>query len=235
MYLIYFDETKFTNENPYFFIGGILIPDSKINKFEEDIAKIHHDFFGTSVLTKDTEFHGHDIFQGTGIFKRKPLKARLKLFRDVSNAIFENKVSTRIVCIDTFEKISNKEKYKICLTFALEQFSEFLEEKNDIGMVFGDYEKEGMAQAVLDFSTFKLAGKTNTHSARSIERIKDTIYYTHSHHSRFIQVADMVLYMANRYEESYFIAKKWHDVELKQIWQKFFSKTDTIINVFPFL
>jgi len=237
MYLIYFDETKFTNENPYFFIGGILIPDNKITQFENDIAKIHHDFFGTSILTRNTEFHGHDIFQGTGIFKGKPLKARLKLFEDIANAVSDNKVCNRIVCIDTVEKTSNKEKYKICLTFALEQFSKFLEEKDDIGMLFGDYEKEGIANAILDFSTFKLVGKTNTSSARSVERIKDTIYYTHSHHSRFIQVADMVLYMANRYEgfANYYKPKKWHDIELKKTWDKLFSETDTIINIFPFL
>ena len=67
---------------------------------------------------------------------------------------------------------------------------------------------------------------------RSLERLKDTIYFTHSHHSRFLQVADMIVYMANRYENNH-QPEKWHDKESQKIWQNIKENTDVEIKKWP--
>ena len=63
---------------------------------------------------------------------------------------------------------------------------------------------------------------------RPLGRLKDTIYFTHSHHSRFLQVADMIVYMANRYENNH-QPKKWHDKKLYTTWNKIKENTDFFI------
>ena len=59
--------------------------------------------------------------------------------------------------------------------------------------------------ADIDFSEYKSQGKTPMYFGRPLGRLLDTVYFTQSHHSRFLQVADLLVYMAGRYEN-------WDDV-----------------------
>lgn len=239
MYLIYFDETKFEKLNPYFFIGGIILKDTQIAEFESTLMQIQYNFFLTNVLSVDTELHGLHIFQGKGAYKKRKLPERLKLFADIANLLIDYQVPIRLVCIDV---LAHQKKYKhpqpeynLGLMLILERFCDFLESADDIGVVFGDYEKDEITKSILDFSQFKSTGKTPMTFGRPLARIKDTIYFTHSHHSRFLQVADMVLYMANRFEnlKSSENLTKWHDQELQKIWKNLKSKVDTKIQRWP--
>lgn len=235
MYLIYFDETKFEKKNPYFFIGGILIKDDIISDIEKDIMKVQLDFFGSSLLKIETELHGKLIFQGKGAYKKRKLPERLKLFEKIAQILIKYKIPIRLVCIDIKAHrdryVHPAEEYSWGLQLVLERFSDFLDQEKDIGIVFGDYEKDEVTKAVKDFSQFKENNKTPL-KGRSLERLKDTIYFTQSHHSRFLQVADMVLYMANRYENGY-IPTKWHDKELKKIWNNLKNRVNFLIKRWP--
>ena len=102
----------------------------------------------------------------------------------------------------------------------LERICDYLEEVDDIGMVFGDYEQDEITKSVLDFSQFKTSGKTPMYHGRPLGRLIDTIYFTHSHHSRFLQIADMILYLANRYQKPEFIPVKWPDRKLLPVWDE---------------
>ena len=236
MQLIYFDETKFTKDNPYFLIGGILIPDQKVSVIEDDLIEIQHNFFGTSILRTETEFHGQHIFNGIGQFRKRSLSDRVRLFEDIGTFICHHKIVIRIVCIDIYRHRQKymfpHPEYNLGLMLALERFCDVLEAKDDIGIVFGDYEKDEITKSILDFSQFKLSGKTPMYHGRPLGRLKDTIYFTHSHHSRFLQVADMVLYMANRYENG-FIPEKWHDLQVHYSWNRIKTTVDCLIQRWP--
>ena len=235
MYLIYFDETKFEKLNPYFFIGGILIQDSLISDIEEEIMKIQYNFFGDTLLRVENELHGKLIFQGKGAYKKRKISERLQIFEDVSNVLIKYRIPIRLVCIDVHaHRMRYKypvEEYGWGLQLILERFADFLDKNNDIGIVFGDYEKDEITKAIIDFSQFKKDGKTPL-KGRSLFPLKDTIYYTQSHHSRFLQVADMVLYMANRYENNH-QPQKWHDKKLKSIWDNLKNSVDFYIKRWP--
>jgi hypothetical protein len=69
MHLAYFDENKYTDENPFFYIGGYLLPEDKALELESTLTQIQYNFFGSSSLRKDTEFHGKEMFHGKGVFK----------------------------------------------------------------------------------------------------------------------------------------------------------------------
>lgn len=236
MHLSYFDENKYSNDNPFFIIGGLLIPDKKAIEFENTLSQIQYNFFGTNVLTKDTEFHGKDIFHGKGQFKGRKLSDRVQLFHDISRFLINNIIPIRMVCIDVH---THRRKYtfpipeyRLGLMLILERFSDYLDLVNDLGLAFGDYEKDEITRSVLDFSQFKILGKTLMYSGRPLGRLIDTVYFTHSHHSRFLQVADMLVYMAGRYENG-FAASKWHDLEVKQAWEKIKANVNSHIQRWP--
>jgi len=106
----------------------------------------------------------------------------------------------------------------------LEGFCDHVEKANDLAVVFGNYEKDEITQSILDFSQFKISGKTPMHFGRPLGRLIDTIYFTHSHHSRFLQLADILVFLANRYEANKKEATSWHERETKGIWERIKSE-----------
>ncbi|MHB1665693.1 MAG: DUF3800 domain-containing protein [bacterium] len=232
MYLIYFDENKYSEDNPFFFLGGVLIKDKKITKCETDLMKIQYKFLKDYLLKKETELHGHEIFQGKGNFKGKVLQERMDLFTDVVEFIIKNKIPVIIVCIDVKQhkkKYGNPRKeYELGFMFLLEQFCSFLDSdidgntlESEIGIVFADYEKDEMAKSVLSFSQYKKNKKTDYIFGRNITALKDTVYYIDSHHSRFLQLADMIIFIASRYRKMEDISDdnlKWPDKIIRELW-----------------
>lgn len=234
MHLIYFDENKYATDNPFFFIGGILVEDKKLSELENAIMQIQYEFFGTNLLNKNTELHGVELFHGKKNFKGRKLKDRLDLFKNIIFNLISYKVPTRIVCIDVSQHRSKycspDSEYNLGLMFLLEKFCDYLENVDDIGIVFGDYEKDEVTRSILGFSQFKHDGKYLGHK---FGRLKDTIHFTHSHHSRFLQIADLIIYMAGRLENNLSELTKWHDIELQTIWRELKEKTDFYIQKWP--
>lgn len=124
-------------------------------------------------------------------------------------------------------------EYRLGLMLILERFCDYLEKVDAIGAVFGDYEKDEIARAILDFSDFKVSGSTPMYFGRHLGRLIDTVYFTHSHHSRFLQVADVLVYMAGRYENTSSSPTKWHDIQVNDIWKKIKANTDIEIQHWP--
>jgi hypothetical protein len=239
MYLIYFDENKYSKENPFFYIGGILLKDDKLTDLESTIMQIQFNYFSTNILTKDTELHGISIFQGKDNFKTRKLEERVRLFNDITTFVIDNKIPIRMVRID-IEAHRKKYKYpqpeyNLGLTLVLERFCDFLENVNDIGVVFGDYEGDEISKSILDFSQFKHIGKTPMYHGRALGRLKDTIYFSHSHHSRFLQITDILVYMAGRFENNGINPStfKWHETQVYENWEKIKVGTDFKIQRWP--
>ena len=100
-------------------------------------------------------------------------------------------------------------------------------------MVFGDYEADEVTSAVVDFSEFKSQGKTPMYFGRALGRLLDTVYFTQSHHSRFLQVADLLIYMAGRYENWAEVPEKWHEQAVKEAWEKVKASGNVVIQHWP--
>ena len=55
---------------------------------------------------------------------------------------------------------------------------------------------------------------------RPLGRLLDMVYFTQSHHSRFLQVADLLVYMAGRYEAKAPTSDAWHERSAGAAWEK---------------
>jgi len=237
MHLCYFDENKHGPDNPHFFIGGLLIPDKKALDFENTLNQIAFNFFGARSLIQANEFHGKELFHGKGNAKGRKLEERVQVFQDVATFVTNNQIPVRMVCINV-ERHKNKYQYpmpayRLGLMLILERFSEYLDQADDLGLVFGDYEADEVTGAVVDFSEYKSQGKTPMYFGRPLGRLLDTVYFTQSHHSRFLQVADLLVYMAGRYENRDDVPDRWHEQEVKAAWEKIKASGNVHIQRWP--
>lgn len=237
MHLCYFDENKHGPDNPHFFIGGLLIPDKKALDFENTLSQIAFNFFGARSLIQANELHGKELFHGKGNAKGRKLEERVQVFQDIATFVTNNQIPVRMVCINV-ERHKNKYQYpmpayRLGLMLILERFSEYLDKVDDLGLVFGDYEADEVTGAVVDFSEYKSQGKTPMYFGRPLGRLLDTVYFTQSHHSRFLQVADLLVYMAGRYENRNDIPDRWHEQEVKAAWEKIKASGNVFIQRWP--
>lgn len=237
MHLCYFDETKHAPDNPHFFIGGLLIPDAKAIEFESTLSQIAFNFFGSRSLTVTNELHGKDLFHGKGNAKGRKLEDRVQVFRDVATFVTNNKIPVRMVCIDVVRHrgkyVYPMPPYRLGLMLILERLCEYLDSVDDLGLVFGDFEADEVTGAVVDFSEYKSQGKTPMYFGRPLGRLLDTVYFTQSHHSRFLQVADLLVYMAGRYENWNEVPDRWHEQAVKEAWEKIKASGNVSIQRWP--
>lgn len=198
---------------------------------------IQLNFFGSNNLVKETEFHGKDLFHGKGNFRKYKLDKRIELLNELGDFIVNNDIAIRLVCIDVNKHrkkyTAPDPEYRLGLMLFLERASDLLEKEDSLGLVFGDYEQDEITNSILDFSHFKHSGKTKMYLGRPLGRLIDTIYFTHSHHSRFLQLADVILFLANRYDIDGDKSEKWHESEGMNIWRKIKSGTDFQIQRWP--
>lgn len=237
MYLAYFDENKYSVADPFFRIGGFLVPESKVIDLEKVLTKIQFNFFGNSTLIKETEFHGKDMLHGKGNFRGRKLSDRIQLFRDLTRVTVDFELSIRLVVIDVHAH-RNKyaypdPEYSLGLMLILERFCDYLDEKNELGIAFGDYEKDELTRSIVDFSQYKIDGRTPMYFGRPLGRLVDSVYFTHSHHSRFLQLADVVVYLAGRYEGRDKDPTSWHDEKAMECWKKIKANVDLSTQRWP--
>jgi len=222
MFLSYFDESKHDpKKSPYFFLGGLTFKDQVAVQFENSLAQIQYNFFGTASLSKQNEFHGNEIFGGRGNCKGRKIADRISLFSDLLNCVQNNSVVLRFVRVNVPVHKSQyaypTPEYRLALMLYLERVCEFLDTHNDFGLVFGDYEQNEISRSILDFSQFKTQHSTPMYYGRSIDRLVDTIYFPHSHFSRFLQVSDVLLYLCQRYESG-LNHTSYSDSQIEPMW-----------------
>ena len=237
MHMCYFDENKHGPDNPHFFIGGLLIPDKNALDFENTLSQIAFNFFGARSLIQANELHGKELFHGKGNAKGRKLEDRVQVFQNIATFVTNNQIPVRLVCIDV-ARHKNKYKYpmpayRLGLMLILERFSEYLDNVDDLGLVFGDYEADEVTGAVVDFSEYKNQGKTPMYFGRPLGRLLDTVYFTQSHHSRFLQVADLLVYMAGRFENRKEVSDRWHEQEVSAAWEKIKASGNVHIQRWP--
>lgn len=237
MRLIYFDENKYSDDNPFFIVGGVIVDESIALELDNVLARIQYNYFGTSVLTKESEFHGKEMFHGKGVWKGRKLSERIDAFKDISSIVIKYGLPIRLISIDVQahrrKYVYPIPEYRLGLMLMLERTCDYLEKVNDLGLIFGDYEKDEITKSIFDFSQYKKEGKTPMYYGRPLGRLIDTVYFTQSHHSRFLQVADLIIFLTGRYENGCCESEKWHDKQARQFWDNIKANVDFSIQHWP--
>jgi hypothetical protein len=72
MILSYFDENKFSIDRPMFYIGGFMVPDSKLSEVEEILTVIVRNFLASHCLPKKTKYTVKNFGTGKGRSESDP-------------------------------------------------------------------------------------------------------------------------------------------------------------------
>lgn len=195
MILFYYDEVKYhPPQQDSFWLGGIGVPSEIISEIEQQVNEVSQDAFGSSLLRKNTEFHGKEICRGNGMFKGVPEDVRLAFLERLLAIVGRNDIFRIHVEIKPGNiSHSLKPHEEIAFMYLTEQFNSLLQEQESIGMMFGDYDEPAIGTSVASLSRFRKGG-TEWGRAKEIDRIVDTVHFAKSHHSRMIQLADIFLY-----------------------------------------
>ncbi|HAT8712372.1 TPA: DUF3800 domain-containing protein [Legionella pneumophila] len=195
MYIIYFDEVKNRpNKHKDFLLGALAIPMEKAIAIEKEVNDLSFDVFGSSLLSKDTEFHGHPLLCGKGLFVNFDDSKRTEIYKRL------------LTIIDSFEQILkiyirvNSDKYygsslkinEMAFVFLVEKANELMGAEKTLGLLIGDYDDPVIDLSVKQLSEYKDSG--TPFKSKNISNLVDTVHYAKSHHSRFIQLADIYVH-----------------------------------------
>jgi hypothetical protein len=192
MKLIFFDESKNGPEHSHYHIGAICIDEENLQSVEQEISNLAIEVFGSSVLQKSTEFHASEIY------------GRKNHFRNITDFDYLNGILEKIFIIlsrkDVFLidiQINTQLLYgpqspeDIAFMFLCERANTFLRAKNSLGMLIGDRENNKVSTRFsTSLSEYKVDGTEFAYGTK-ITNLVDSVHFTESHLSRFLQLADV--------------------------------------------
>ena len=203
MHLIYLDEVKYhPPDQKYHLLSGLALSESSLVEADGKLAKIADEYFGIPLLSDKTEFHAKHITHGKGPFKGHEIENRLKLFKDLMDCIDSTTGILKIeILVDPSKIVAEKDPSDCAFMFFVEQANSLMKRKNSYGILIADDDSEKKASNVDSLSNYK-AFNTDWLLSRPIDNLLDTIHHTKSHHSRFIQLADIYVYICSlQYKE----------------------------------
>lgn len=196
MRLVFFDKSKNDNDYPSYHIGGVVIEDRHLLEVEAQISAIAQDVFGSSRLTQQTEFHADEIVHRRKNFKMwNDFGERLDVIRrliDVLNFEHVELIEIKINC-DLLSTSQSPED--IAFMFLCERANDFMRSRRELGMLIGDRENDrSAAKHAGSLSDYKAKG-TDFAFGREMTNLVDSVHFTQSHLSRFLQLADVYVWL----------------------------------------
>ena len=208
MHLIYIDEAKYNPpKHKYYWLCGLAFSQSALREAELKVSEISNQYFGTPLITKETEFHAKDIVHGKGNFKSHKIEPRLELFKNLLQVIDTVDGICKIeICIDPEKIVTAREPANCAFMLFVEKADAMMKRLDSCGVLIADEDKDKVSYNVGTLSRYK-SYQTDWTEGRSIECLLDTTHHTKSHHSRMIQLADIYTYVCalkDQTERKYF-------------------------------
>ncbi|MDB5277956.1 MAG: uncharacterized protein JWR61_2911 [Ferruginibacter sp.] len=192
MYLIFFDEVKCQPDYPFYHLGGIAIAEENFLLIEEEVNKISNDVFKLTLLCPKTEFHAVDIFHGKKLFKHMTnVPDRLVILSRLLKVLMMPEVLLIDIQINTAKLYNKSYAEKYAFMFLCERASALMKTKKSLGMLIGDRENDKNAERYsTTLSQYREKG-TDYQYGGAIPNLFESVHFTHSHLSRFLQLADV--------------------------------------------
>jgi len=202
MKLIFFDEAKNDDAYPHYHIGAVCIDEAFLGPIEAKINAVAESAFGTSVLGAETELHAAEIFHRKKNFKDwGDFGKRIDLLVRMARILSEEEVRLIDVQINCNLLYANQVPEEVAFMFLCERANDLVAAKKSLGMLIGDRESDHLAARLSTTLSGYRARGTDFAFGRDIRNLVDSVHCTHSHLSRFLQLADVytwILQFRNR-------------------------------------
>lgn len=206
MKLIFFDETKNDEDYGHYHIGGICVDESHMAGVEERITRLANESFGRSELVRETEFHAAEIFHRKGHFKEwADFDRRIALLASFIEVLSLDEVLLIDIQINCGKLSENQRPEEIAFMYFCERANDLVLSRESLGMLIGDRESDRVSERYATSLSGYRAHGTDFMFGRDIHNLVDSVHFTHSHLSRFLQLADIytwLLQFQNRNRDS---------------------------------
>jgi hypothetical protein len=192
MNLIFFDEVKAQPDYSFYHIGAISIAEENLESIEREINNVSIDIFGEELLRPATEFHAQDIFHKKKVFKNMTnVPERLEILIRLLKILMKPGASLIDITINVSKLYNPIYAPGYAFMFLCEKANSFMKAKKSIGMLIGDRENDSSSERFsTSLSQYRAKG-TEYQFGGNITNLVESIHFTHSHLSRFLQLADI--------------------------------------------
>jgi hypothetical protein len=206
MKLIFFDESKNDDDYPHYHIGAVCIDEECLADIERKINAVAEGVFGTAALSAATEIHAAEIYHRKKNFKEwNDFDKRIDIIVQMARILSNEEVRLIDIQINCALLHSSQIPEEIAFMFLCERANDFVAAKKSLGMLIGDRENDHLAARLSTTLSGYRAGGTDFAFGRDIHNLVDSVHCTHSHLSRFLQLADVyswLLQFKNRHRGS---------------------------------
>ena len=192
MHLVFFDESKDNPAYRQYDIGGVCIAEEHLAEVEQSVNAIAERAFGSSELTRETELHASDIYHRKSNFKDcADSGERLALLSDFAKIMSLEIVRLIHIRINCDKLQGGQSAEEIAFMFLCERANDLLKSDGSRGMLIGDRENDRVADRYARTLSGYRANGTDFAFGRDIHNLVDSVHFSHSHLSRFLQLADV--------------------------------------------
>ena len=206
MKLIFFDEAKNDGDYPHYHIGAVCIDEGYLAPIEKKINAIAETAFGTAEMTAATELHAAEIYHRKKNFKEwHDFDKRIDIIVQFARILSEEEARLIDVQINCNLLHASQVPEEIAFMFLCERANDLVKAKSSLGMLVGDRESDHLAARFSTTLSGYRAHGTDFAFGRDIHNLVDSVHFTHSHLSRFLQLADVytwILQFNNRNRKS---------------------------------
>jgi hypothetical protein len=196
MKLIFFDESKNDPDYSHYHLGALCLDESALIVIEGAVQAVAIDAFGTPELSGSTEFHAAEIFHRKKNFKEwHDFDKRVDLLRKLVDILSQESVQRIDIQINCALLHEGQGPEDIAFMFLCERANDLVLAQKSIGMLIGDRESDRhAARFATTLSNYKATG-TDFAFGREIKNLVDSVHFTQSHLSRFLQLADIYVWL----------------------------------------
>ena len=196
MHLIFFDESKNDHDYPHYHLGGVCLDDSVLLDVEAQIKRLAVKAFDTDELSEATEFHAAEIYHRKKNFKSwNDFGKRVALLAKFVDILSREDVLLIDIQVNCDLLHDGQYAEEIAFMFLCERANDLVRTRKSIGMLIGDRENDRhAARYATTLSNYRARG-TEFEFGRKIKNLVDSVQFTQSHLSRFLQLADVYVWI----------------------------------------
>lgn len=196
MKLIFFDEAKNDDGYPHYHIGGVGIDEEHLAEVEACINEVVEEAFGHSRLESSNELHAAEIYHRKKNFKGwSDFEQRIALIEKLMQILSMPELELINIQVNVDKLWQSQVPDEVAFMFFCERANDLCKAQRCLGMLIGDRESDRVAERYAGSLSGYRAGGTDFAFGRDIHNLVDSVHFTHSHLSRFLQIADIYTWL----------------------------------------